>query len=157
MMNAAPMLAPLPLEGRQSAMAAGVQRGVRRLFAQLGHASLPEFTLASGRRADVIALAPDGLLTIVEIKSSVADFRTDGKWPDYRDFCDRLYFAVASSMDQALLPADAGLIVADAFGAEVLRDPLETPLNAARRRAMTISFARAAAMRLHGLYDPEML
>ena len=113
--------------------------------------------MASGRRADVIALGPKGDVWIVEIKSSPEDFRADRKWPDYRDFCDRLYFAVTASMDPALLPSDAGLIVADAFGAEVLRDPLETPLNAARRKAMTISFARAAALRLHGLYDPEML
>ena len=113
--------------------------------------------LASGRRADVIALGPRGDVWIVEIKSSPEDFRADRKWPDYRDFCDRLYFAVTASMDQALLPSEAGLIVADAFGAEILRDPLETPLNAARRKAMTISFARAAALRLHGLYDPEMM
>src|SRR5215216_2609823 len=110
MMDAAPMLAPLPLDGRQSAMAAGVQRGVRRLFAQLGHASLPEFTLASGRRADVIALAPDGLLTIVEIKSSVADFRADRKWPDYRDFCDRFFFAIPATVPLRFARAAAGLL-----------------------------------------------
>ena len=76
----------LPVDGRQSAVASGIQRGVRRLFSELGHVTLPEFTLANGRRADLIALAPDGALTIVEVKSSVADFRADRKWPDYEDF-----------------------------------------------------------------------
>ncbi|MBL8894272.1 MAG: MmcB family DNA repair protein [Rhizobiales bacterium] len=144
-------------DGRQSETAAALQKGVCRRFRAQGFATLCEFTLASGRRADVIALGPKGDVWIVEIKSSPEDFRADRKWPDYRDFCDRLYFAVTSRMDQALLPVDAGLIIADAFGAEILRDPVETPLNAARRKAMTISFARAAALRLHGLYDPEML
>jgi hypothetical protein len=148
---------PIRPDGRQSETAALLQKGVCRRFRAQGFATLCEFTLASGRRADVIALGPKGDVWIVEIKSSPEDFRADRKWPDYRDFCDRLYFAVSSTMDQALLPLDAGLIIADAFGAEILRDPDETPLNAARRKAMTISFARAAALRLHGLYDPEMM
>jgi hypothetical protein len=148
---------PIRPDGRQSETAALLQKGVCRRFRAQGFATLCEFTLASGRRADVIALGPKGDVWIVEIKSSPEDFRADRKWPDYRDFCDRLYFAVSSTMDQALLPLDAGLIIADGFGAEILRDPDETPLNAARRKAMTISFARAAALRLHGLYDPEML
>lgn len=147
--------APLPPDGRQSATALGVQRGVRRLFAQLGHATLAEFTLASGRRADVIALAPDGRLTIVEIKSSVADFRADRKWPDYRDFCDRFFFAVPETVPLEILPEAAGLIMADAFGAAVLREPPEHPLAGARRKAVTLRFARAAAGLLHALADPE--
>src|SRR4028119_1113625 len=103
----------LPTNRRQSPIAAGVQRGVRRLFSPLGHSALGEFTLANGRRADVIALGPDGLLTIVEIKSSVADFRADQKWPDYEDFCDRFFFAVPETVPFDVLPADRGLILAD--------------------------------------------
>jgi hypothetical protein len=148
-------LAPLPVDGRQSATAAGVQRGVRRLFAQLGHVTLPEVTLANGRRADVIALAPDGHLTIVEIKSSVADFRADRKWPDYRDFCDRLFFAIPETVPLEILPESAGLIVADAFGAAILREAPCHPLAGARRKAVTLRFARAAAATLHALADPE--
>jgi hypothetical protein len=144
-------------DGRQSQTAAAIQKGVCRQLRAHGFATLCEHTLASGRRADVIALGPRGDVWIIEIKSSPEDFRADHKWPDYRDYCDRLYFAVAASMDQALLPAEAGLIVADAFGAEILRHPVETTLNAARRKAMTIAFARAAALRLHGLYDPEII
>jgi hypothetical protein len=148
-------LAPLPVDGRQSATAAGVQRGVRRLFAQLGHVTLPEVTLANGRRADVIALAPDGHLTIVEIKSSVADFRADRKWPDYRDFCDRLFFAIPETVPLEILPESAGLIVADAFGAAIMREAPCHPLAGARRKAVTLRFARAAAATLHALADPE--
>src|SRR5919202_1113935 len=103
-MLAASNLAALPIDRRQSPAAARVQRGVRRLFAQLGHATLPEFGLANGRRADLVALAPCGLLTIVEIKSSVADFRADRKWPDYEDFCDRFYFAVPETVPFDILP-----------------------------------------------------
>jgi hypothetical protein len=147
--------APLPLDGRQSPTALHIQRGVRRLFAQLGHATLPEFTLASGRRADVIALAPDGRLTIIEIKSSIADFRTDQKWPDYRDFCDRFFFAIPETVPIEILPDVTGLIVADSFGAAILREPPDHPLAGARRKAVTLRFARAAAGLLHALADPQ--
>lgn len=150
-------LRSLAPDRRQSPVAAGVQRGVRRLFAQLGHVTLPEFTLANGRRADVIALAPDGVLTIVEIKSSVADFRADGKWPDYRDFCDRFFFAAPETVPFDIFPDGTGLILADAFGAAILRDPPSHPLAGARRKAVTLRFARAAASLLHSLADPEGL
>jgi len=145
----------LPPDRRQSAVAAGIQRGVRRLFAQLGHVTLPEFTLANGRRADLIALAPDGFLTIVEIKSSVADFRADRKWPDYEGFCDRFYFAVSETVPFDILPEDRGLIVADTFGAAILREAAHQPLAGARRKAVTLRFAHAAAATLHALSDPD--
>jgi hypothetical protein len=145
----------LPIDRRQSPIAAGVQRGVRRLFAQLGQVTMPEFTLGNGRRADVIALAPDGGLTIVEIKSSVADFRADQKWPDYEDFCDRFYFAVPETVPFDILPADRGLILADSFGAAILREAPRHALAGARRKAVTLRFARAAAGLLHALADPD--
>ncbi|MXQ11944.1 MmcB family DNA repair protein [Microvirga makkahensis] len=144
-------------DGRQSPVAAGIQRGVRRLFAELGHATLPEFTLANGRRADLIALAPDGMLTIIEIKSSVADFRADRKWPDYEDFCDRFYFAVPETVPFDILPEDRGLIIADSFGAAVMREAAHHPLAGARRKAVTLRFAHAAASALHALADPERI
>jgi hypothetical protein len=145
----------LPPDRRQSHVAAGVQRGVRRLFAQLGHATLPEFTLASGRRADIIALAPDGHLTIVEIKSSVADFRADQKWPDYEEFCDRFYFAVPDTVPFEILPEDRGLILADSFGAAIVREARPHTLAGARRKAVMLRFAHIAAGALHALADPD--
>ncbi|MCB8819345.1 MmcB family DNA repair protein [Microvirga rosea] len=147
----------LPPDGRQSLVAAGVQRGVRRLFAQLGHVTIPEFSLANGRRADIMALAPDGALTIIEIKSSVADFRADRKWPDYEDFCDRFYFAVPETVPFDILPEDRGLIVADSFGAAILRDARRHALAGARRKAVTLRFAQAAALALHTLADPDVI
>lgn len=149
-----PILRP---DGRQSPVALQVQRGVRRLFAQLGHATLPEVTLANGRRADVLALSSNGVLTIVEIKSCVADFRADRKWPDYRDFCDRFYFAAPDTMPVDILPEDCGLIVADAFGAAILRDANHHALTGARRKAVTLRFAHVAASTLHRLGDPDLI
>lgn len=152
--TAIPATAILPPDRRQSATALHVQRGVRRLYSELGHVTIPEFSLANGRRADVIALCPAGKLTIIEIKSSVADFRADRKWPDYRDYCDRFYFAIPDTLSTTLTPEDAGLIVADAFGAAILRDPAEHPLSGARRKAVTLRFAHNAARLLHALADP---
>ena len=148
------MAIELKLDGRQSQTALMVQRGVCRLLREAGFATLAEFTLASGRRADIIALDGAGLVWIVEIKSSLEDFRADGKWHEYRDYCDRLFFAIPQSMEQAIVPTETGLIVADSWGADILRHPDETPLHASRRQAVTLAFAPAAALRLHGLYDP---
>ena len=148
-------LSALAPDRRQSPIAAGVQRGVRRFFAQLGWATLPEFTLANGRRADVIALGPDGCLTIIEIKSSVADFRADRKWPDYRAFCDRFYFAAPEAVPFAIFPEEAGLILADPFGAAILREAPLHPLAGARRKAVMLRFAHQAATTLHALADPD--
>ncbi len=139
----------------QPALAAALARGVCRSLTQLGYASLAEFPLANGRRADILALGRTGDLIIVEIKSSVGDFRADRKWGAYREFADRLYFAVATDFPAALIPEECGLIVADAFGAAVLRHGILVPLPAARRRALTLRFARHAATRLYRQLDPE--
>jgi len=136
-------------------IAALLSRGVCRALEQLGYASLLEFPLANSRRADIIALGKSGDLIIVEIKSSVADFRADSKWAFYREFADRLYFAVPSDFPVALIPEECGLIVADGFAAAVLRDGILTPLVAARRRALTLRFALAAAARLRRHLDPQ--
>ncbi len=130
-------------------------RGVCRALDQLGYASLVEFPLVNGRRTDVLAVGKHGELIAVEIKSSVADFRADQKWPSYREFADRLYFAVANGFPIALIPEDCGLMVADAFGAAVLREGQAAPLAAGRRRAVTLRFARIAAARLRRALDPE--
>ena len=144
-----------PVDGRQSDTALAVARGTRRLLTSLGFASVTELPLASGRRADIVALGPDGAVWIVEIKSSVEDFRADRKWPDYRAHCDRLYFAIPDHVPAEIMPPDAGLILADAYGAAVLRDPAEHRLAAATRKALLIRFAQATACRLHALFDPE--
>jgi hypothetical protein len=149
-----PVYVQAPIDGRQSPTAASVQRGLCRLLRDHGFAVLTEVTLASGRRADVMALKPDGSVWIIEIKSSQLDFQVDQKWPEYRDYCDALFFASPPEMDKDILPLDAGLIVADHYGADILRDAPTHPLAAARRKAVTLLFARVAAQRLHGLWDP---
>lgn len=141
-------------DGRQSETALMVQRGVSRLLRASGFATLPEFTLVTGRRADVIGLNDAGQIWIVEIKSSVEDYRCDGKWPEYRDYCDKLFFAIPTTVAPEIIPSDTGLVIADAWGADIIRHPEATPLHASRRKAVTLAFARAAALRLHGLYDP---
>lgn len=143
-------------DGRQSPAALQIARGVGRLLASLGHASLSELSLPNGRRADIVALSAKGDFWIVEVKSSVEDFRSDQKWPEYWEFCDRLYFAVAPAFPQHLLPKETGLIVADRYGGEIVRPVPEMKLPAHRRRAMALRFGRAAAARLQSIADPGL-
>ena len=142
--------------GPSTPTAGDISRGVLRLFTDLGWHGLTEMTLANGRRADVAALSSKGRITIVEIKSCIADFRSDQKWPEYQPFCDRFFFAVGQEFPADLIPEEAGLIVADQFGGAVMRDAPETPLNAARRKAVTLRFARLAAHRLSAINDPQL-
>jgi hypothetical protein len=139
----------------QTPTATVLARGVCRALDQLGYASLLEFPLANGRRADILALGRGGDLIIIEVKTSIADFRADRKWLDYRDFADRFYFAVPSSFPVALIPKDCGLIVADAFTAVLLRDGNGHPITPGRRRALILRFALAAATRLRRQLDPQ--
>ncbi len=144
-----------PADGRQSERAAAIQRGVGRLMRRIGFVCVSELTLATGRRADVVGLGPRGDLWIVEIKSSIEDYRVDHKWPDYRACCDRFLFATHDGVPLDIFPTDTGLIVADAYGAEILREAPEHRLAGATRKAMLLRFSQAAASRLHRLYDPE--
>ena len=144
-----------PLDGRQSETALAVARGTRRLLRARGFSTLAELTLATGRRADIVALAGNSVVHIVEIKSSVADFRADAKWRDYREFCDRFYFAVPPDFPVDIIPDDTGLSLADAFGAAIEREPGEHRLAPATRRSVLLRFAQAAADRLHMLGDPD--
>lgn len=134
--------------------AQAIARGVSRMLGEAGQTCLHEFTLRNGRRADVMAMASDGTFTIIEIKSSVTDFRTDGKWPEYLEYCDHFYFAVGEDFPQELIPESCGLIVADAYGAVVLRDSGEDRLNGARRRMLLLRYAEVAGRRLMNFLDP---
>lgn len=128
-----------------------VTRGAARLFLALGYAPLVEVTLPNGRRADLMALGPRGEIAIAEVKSSLEDYRTDHKWSEYQPFCDAFYFAVGPHFPRAALSQGPGLIIADAFGGAVLIEPPVTPLAPARRKALTLAFARLAAMRAAGI------
>lgn len=143
---------PLDAEGRERA--ALIARGVGRLFADMGLSSLGELTLANGRRVDICALDGAGHLLFVEIKSSLADFRADQKWETYREYCDQLFFAVPVEFPREVLPDDTGIILADGYGAEILRDAPWHSVSAARRKAVMLRFAHVAAERLRRLLDP---
>ena len=145
----------LPRDGRQSPTALLVARGTQRLLLSLGLSCISELVLGSGRRADLVALGDGGEIWIVEIKSSVDDFRVDQKWPEYRLHCDRLFFATAQHVPLDIFPDDAGLILADGYGAAIIREAPEHRLHAATRRSMILSFARTAALRMQALADPS--
>lgn len=125
-----------------------VTAGAARLLADMGFAPLLEVRLPNGRRADVMALGPRGQIAIVEVKSGLEDFRADQKWSDYLPFCDSYFFAVSPEFPREILPQAPGLIVADQFGGAVVRDAEPSPLAPARRKALTLAFARLAAFRL---------
>lgn len=144
-----------PRDVRQCPAAFDIRRGVARLLHAHQMATVAEVTLASGRRADLVAVTSGGEIWIVEIKSCIEDYRADHKWPEYRAFCDRLHFAVGPSFPRDILPADAGLIVADRYGGEVVRGAPEHRLAGPRRKALTLRLVHTAAMRLQEAVDPE--
>jgi hypothetical protein len=144
-----------PVDGRQSPTALAIARGTARFLHALGYSVVSELPLPSGRRADLVALGGDGEILIVEIKSSVADFRADQKWMDYKLHCDRLFFATVVDVPCEIFPRDAGLIVADAFGASIICEAPEHRLVPARRKTVMLRFAHAAALRLQALADPQ--
>lgn len=152
-----PLLATLeavpPMDRRQSQAALKIRRGAARLLRDLTFAVIPEVTLASGRRADLVGLGPKGEIWIVEIKSSAADVRADGKWPSYKAHCDALYFAAPPELSHILPPAE-GLIVTDGYDAEIVRPAALRRLAQPARRSLHLRIAQTAARRLHELEDP---
>lgn len=142
--------------------ASDVARGVTRLLAQAGYMAIPEVPLPNGRRADLLALNAKGHVVIIEIKVSRADLHGDSKWPDYWDWCDSFYWALADGLDASILGTDpyspdkAGLIVADRYGAAIVRPAVAQPIASARRRAESLRIARLAMRRLMVAADPDL-
>ncbi|MBC7152492.1 MAG: MmcB family DNA repair protein [Rhizobium sp.] len=136
------------IDGRQSERAMLVRRGVQVLLHDMRLAVLPELALANGRRADLVGLSEKGEIWIIEIKSSIEDFRVDRKWPDYRAYCDRLFFATHPDVPLDIFPEDCGLLLSDGYGAHLLREAPEHKLPPATRKAVTLDFSRSAAQRL---------
>ncbi len=147
-----PIISPIlvnPLaDGRQSERAMVVRRGVQRLLMEMGASVIPEISLASGRRADLVALTRKGDIWIIEIKSSFEDFRVDRKWPEYRLHSDRFFFATHPEVPAGIFPDECGFILSDGYGAEILRDAPEHRLPPATRKALMLRIARAGAARL---------
>jgi hypothetical protein len=129
-------------------------RGVARALRQFDFVSVEELVPAPGLRVDLMALGPKGEVWIIECKSSRTDYVSDRKWQGYLEWCDRFFWAVDGEFPTDLLPEGSGLILADAYDAEILRMGPETPLPGARRKVMMQKFARHAALRLQGYRDP---
>ena len=136
------------IDGRQSERAMLVRRGVQRLLTEMGMHVLPELCLATGRRADLVALTRQGDIWIIEIKSSIEDFRVDRKWPEYRLHSDRFFFATHPGVPTEIFPEECGFILSDGYGAEIMREAPEHRLTAATRKALMLRLARAGAARL---------
>lgn len=137
-------------------LAGDLARGVMRLFGDLGHSCVAELPLGNGRRVDVMALDRGGLLTVVEIKTSAADYRSDRKWKEYLAYCDAFYFAVPETFDRSVLPDGVGVIVADPWGGAILAPSPEYRLAPARRKAVILRFARTAGQRLMRRDRPQL-
>lgn len=149
------MLVP---ENDPSALQPGqlLARGVVRHMMDIGYASLLEFIPSRGLRVDVMAMATQDELWIVECKSSRADFISDKKWQNYLEWCDRYFWAVDPNFDLDLLPPDTGIILSDGYGAEIIRPAPLNKLAAARRKTLIKKIATQAANRLIRLQDPNL-
>lgn len=131
-------------------------RGVCRYLQSLDFAPVEEFSPERGKRVDVMALGSRGEIWIVECKSSKVDFTSDAKWQGYLEWCDRYFWAVDADFPTELLPEETGLILADAYDAQIIRMGTESKIPAARRAALTRRFGRACGFRLQGLRDPML-
>ena len=143
-----PHLEDPTVDGRQSDQAMRVRRGIIKQFQELNVFFLAEFTLSTGRRADLVGIDPKGEILIIEIKSSVADFNADSKWAEYKDYCDRFYFATHPDVPAEIFPQNEGFILADQYGCEIIREAEAEKLSSARRKALMLRFARSSAQRL---------
>ena len=148
------MILPTIPERTAPERTANVARAAARFCAQRGWAPVQEVPLPNGRRADIVSLLPDGRFAVIEVKSCARDFLTDRKWPEYRDYCDLLFFAVDGEFPRDMLPEDVGLMVADSHDTALLRDAPEHLLAPARRRALLHRFASLAASRLAAMTYP---
>ena len=136
------------IDGRQSARAMMVRRGLQILLDDMRHATLPELVLANGRRADLVTVSEKGEIWIIEIKTSIEDFRVDCKWPEYRAYCDRLFFATHREVPLEIFPEECGLLLSDGYGAHLMREAPDHRLSPATRKSLMLSFSRVAARRL---------
>ena len=143
----------LPIVGQFGAE--DITRGVCRYLRTMGFSPLTEFKLPSNRRVDVMGRNNKGFYSVVEVKSSVADFRADNKWRDYLPFADQMYFAVANGFPIEILPGECGIMIADSYNAAIVREADIIKVNAARRKTQHVRFAKTAANRLHRMNDPR--
>jgi hypothetical protein len=124
-----------------------ITQGAKRALYDLGFASIMEFTLKIGRRADICGINEKGEIIILEVKSSIEDFKSDNKWHEYKDYCDYFYFALDCNFPINLIPDDIGYFICDRFGGQIIRPANLHKLSAPRRKSVTLQFARQAAFK----------
>ena len=144
------------MQERDDKIAADITRGVSRLLSQMDYSPVSELTLNTGRRIDVAGINKKGEILFVEVKSGVADYRSDQKWQEYLDYCDRFFFAVDANFPSELIPDSTGLIIADRYGAQIMRDIEKPPAHASRRRTVLIRYGRSSAQRLRSLLEDDI-
>lgn len=143
-----------PAEIEKISGAKGICRGAVRMLRALGYSCALEITLRSGRRADILAISETGQIDIIEVKSSFADFQSDKKWHEYKEFCEQFYFAVDQNFPVEKIPEDAGLILCDEYSGEIIRYGKLNLLAPARRKHITLLVARTSSERLVRMLDP---
>ena len=121
---------------------------IARSYYEQGDGVLREFKLRVKRRVDLITLNDEGLITIIEIKSSVSDFRSDKKWNEYIDWADQFYFGVAQNFPIDILPKEHGIITTDGFDTYEARKSPVKKLNGSRRNTLVRKLARASMRRV---------
>lgn len=139
-----------------SPIALDIRRGTIRSLTRAGYACLIEVPLPNHRRADIFAIEKDGRCCIIEVKSGLPDFKSDQKWQNYLEFCDEFYFAVAPDFPVEEIPSETGLIIADAYRAEIMRPSPISSMAPQRRQALLRKIARLGALRLTEINDPSL-
>ena len=153
-MNKKSLNKELPVPGPFSTK--DITRGICRYLRNLGYTPLTEFKLLSKRRVDIMGLNKGGQFAIIEVKASVADFRSDNKWQHYLDYGDQMYFGVSNGFPIEILPKECGILISDAYNAEAIREAPLQGINSSRRKTQMVRFARTATNRLHRLIDPML-
>ena len=124
---------------------------IARSYYEQGDGVLREFKLRVKRRVDLVTLNDEGLITIIEIKSSVSDFRSDKKWNEYIEWADQFYFGVGHNFPIEILPKEHGIITTDGFDTYKVQPSPVQKLNGARRNTLVRRLAKASMRRIE--YD----
>jgi len=119
-------------------VAAYYKKKMRAVYTEMG-------LVKGGRlRADVLALAMNGYVVIVEVKSSVADFRSDRKASQYLSYCNQGYIALTSAVYEKVSTE-----IDPSFGVFIITNDLTKirKVMKAKRRELDTSVSTSLAIR----------
>ena len=81
-------------------------------------------------RADLMEVTKENRLIIYEVKSSMADYRSDNKWQGYLKHCELLYFIAPTKVAKVIkeeTPSNVGVYATNEFGySQCLRSARKT-------------------------------